>query len=92
VFTTQFLRVCDAFHSRIAYDLRDRERDGTSLIAPINRPLISMIALAITRGMGSMSYDAAVIASHVDARARVNPGVVFAVLQDSTFAFFSPVK
>lgn len=51
-----------------------------------------MIALAITRGMGSMSYDAAVIASHVDARARVNPGVVFTVLQDSTFAFFSPVK
>lgn len=63
--TTSSARLCDTFHSN---RLRDRKRDGTSLIAPIGRPLISMIALAITRGMGSMSYDAAVIASHVDAR------------------------
>lgn len=51
-----------------------------------------MIALAITRGMGSMSYDAAVIASHVDARARSEPRCRFRGLTRLDLRLFLPLN
>lgn len=88
--TARFSRLRDIFHGfRIAW-ARSKARDGTPLIVPINRPLISALEPAITRGMGSMNYEATVIASRVGMR---SPGMYarcrFAILHESTFAFLS---
>lgn len=51
------------FFTEISYEIESE----TSLIASINRPLISVVEL-----VRSINYKAVIIASRVDARARTN--------------------